>query len=104
MRVSSSLGRYHSATEGLRLSSANAWIFTLMAMSLYIGEGEDLNEGNELRVGDRRCQRVKVTRGSAWIPTRTEGGYQPEQSPGPDEPASCARKGKRPRRRSDARG
>jgi hypothetical protein len=72
--------------------------------SLYIGEGEQLNDGKGLRVGDRSGPRVKVTRASAWIPTRAEGAYQPEQSPGPNEPASCARKGRRPRRRSDGRG
>src|ERR1022692_2023123 len=58
---------------------------------LYVDPAAELNEAQQSRVGDRCHSRVELTRTSARIPTRNQRAQQPEQSPGPKEPASCAR-------------
>src|SRR5208282_1961210 len=64
--------------------------------SLYVVDEAELNRAEQMRVGDRCHSRKELIRSSARIPARPDRAYQPEQSPGPQEAASCARKGRRP--------
>src|SRR5579862_1713091 len=67
---------------------------------LYVSAGAGKDREQASRAGDRCHSRLRKARASARIPARGNRAQQPEQSPGPEEPASCARKGKRPARRS----